>query len=152
MSDKKLLLSIKFLVGVMFCVSLIGLHCSRADNPIRPHDHPIVVPDTTIVHDTTTVIVYDTTYIPIIFKIVDLSVEGKAIIDISPNNIYSFKKNGIEEGRIKLSEVSQIPRTVIISHTFKDYKMLEDTFSIEVISGSRAEVKEIRVVEIIYKE
>ena len=130
---------------------IIGLNCHR-DNPIKPHlphpEHPAHPRHP----DLSPTVIHDTTEVPIIFEIVDLAVEGDVIIDISPNNIYVFKRNGIEEERVSLLEISQIPRTVIISHTFKNYKILEDTFSIDVIGGSRAAVKGVRVVEIIFKE
>ncbi len=147
-------MSNKILVGIIFGILFIGLNCSK-NNPVKPHpehpEHP-PHPDTITIHDTT--IVRDTTIIkvPIIFEIVDLKVEGDVIIDRSVPNIYAAKRNGIEEKRFTLTETSEIPRTVIISYTFKDYKILEDTFSIEIISGSRAAVKGVRVVEIIFKE
>lgn len=146
------------------CCLIIGLavvfflSCAK-HNPVKPHpphpSHPVhpthpVIPSS----DTVQVVRIDTIFIdvPIIFEIVDLKVEGDVIIDRSGPNVYAFKRNGIEEERISLTETSEIPRTVIISHTFKDYKILEDTFSIEVISGSRAAVKGVRATEIIFKE
>lgn len=135
---------------IMIIVAVMGISCHDG-NPIKPHfkhpDHP-QHPDLSpiVIHDTTIVVV------PIIFEIVDLKVEGDVIIDRSGPNIYVAKRNGIEEKRFTLTEISEISRTVVISYTFKNYKILEDTFSIDVISGSRAAVKGVRVVAIIFKE
>jgi len=138
---------------IIIIVAVMGISCHDG-NPIKPHlkhpEHPTHPrhPDLSpiVIHDTTIVAV------PIIFEIVDLKVEGDVIIDRSGPNIYVIKRNGIEEKRFTLTEISEIPRTVIISYTFKNYKILEDTFSIEVIRGSRAAVKGVRVVAIIFKE
>lgn len=158
---------IVWLSSVLFFI-VMNIACSD-NNPIKPHPphpphpehpihprHPDIPSDTVriVTTDTVFITVVDTVFInvPIIFEIVDLKVEGDVVIDRSGPNIYAVKRNGIEEKRFNLTETSEIPRTVIISHIFKDYKILEDTFSIEVIKGSRAAVKGVRVVEIVYKE
>ena len=136
-------MSNKILVGLIFCIAF-GMNCSK-HNPAGPHpdhpDHPIHPPHPIVVSDTVFV------DIPSTCQKVILTAAGEVIKDQSPN-IYGWKKNGVEVKRERTEEISRTPVIVTLIHTFENYDLLNDTFTLEVVSGSRAKVVSITVVSI----
>ncbi len=110
----------------------VGLHPDYPDHP----PHPIVVSDTVFVD------------IPSTCQKVILTAAGEVIKDQSGPNIYDWKKNGVAVKRERIEETSRMPVIVTLTHTFENYDLLNDTFTLEVISGSRAKVVSITVVSI----
>jgi len=126
-----------FVVAIVI-LGWIYLSCGR--NPVKPHsphpEHPV--------HPSHPVIPSEF----IICNLVDLTVAGDVIIDKSSPNIYAFKRNGIEEARAVLDTTTANPTIITITHTFKDYNLLSDLFSIVKVEGSRAEIISVGITKI----
>jgi len=141
-------------IFVAAIIILGWIYLSCGNNPVKPHpshpEHPIFPSHFIIPSDTVEVVITDTIFIdvPFICNLVDLTVAGDVIIDKSRPNVYAFKKNGIEEARAVLDTTTADPTIITITHTFENYNLLSDLFSIVVVRGSRAEVISVGVIKI----
>ncbi len=136
----------KILIGIIFCIAF-GMSCSRS-NPVGLHPDHIDYPDHPI-HPPHPIVVSDTVFvdIPSTCQKVNLTAAGEVIKDQSPN-LYDWKKNGVAVEREKTEGILGNPTTTTLAHTFENYDLLNDTFTLEVVSGSRAKVVSITVVSI----
>jgi len=141
-----------FWLSVILPFVLINTAC-HDNNPIKPHSphpahpvhpsHPVISPDTVEVATTDTIFID----VPFICNLVDLTVAGDVIIDKSGPNVYAFKRNNIEEARAILDTTTTDPTIITIIHTFENYNLLADIFSIKVVKGSRADVISVGVIK-----
>ncbi len=138
---------------VLFWAMLITVGICTFPNCSKhhPHEPPEQVPPDTVF---VTVAVFDTTIVHEhhdhlgTCDTVDLTVEFTLIKDQSAPNIYAIFLNGVEVGRIVISETSPTPVEVMFVWTFERFVIGRDSISIQKISGSRAETIGSRIVKI----